>query len=61
MINGEGGILGPSLDNVSDRLKPEWIYHWIKNPQKYITDTIEPRTGMSDDEIKQVVSYLMSL
>lgn len=60
-IKGKGGSLGPVLDNVGDRLQPSWIYHWILNPQKYIPDTIEPKSGMTLTEAQKIVAYLMSL
>lgn len=60
-IKGNGGFLGPILDGVGKRLQPNWMLHWILNPQKYIPDTIEPRTGMSEKEAREIVVYLMSL
>lgn len=41
-IGGKGGYVGPPLDKVGDRLKGGWIYHWLKNPQKYKPESIEP-------------------
>jgi len=61
LVKGKGGNSGPSLDSVGDRLQPGWMLHWLLNPQKYIPDTIEPRSGMSVSEAKDVVAYLMSL
>ena len=59
--NGQGGYVGPPLDNVGDRLKPGWIFHWLKDPQKYKPGTIEPNNGMSDEEALDLTKYLMSL
>ncbi|SVB96036.1 uncharacterized protein METZ01_LOCUS248890, partial [marine metagenome] len=28
-----GGVSGPSLVNSGLRLKPDWIFHWLKTPQ----------------------------
>lgn len=61
ILNGKGGYVGPPLDNVGNRLKPGWIYNWLKNPQKYKPETIEPRAGMSDKDAMDITSYLMSL
>jgi mono/diheme cytochrome c family protein len=61
ILDGKGGYVGPPLDNVRNRLKPGWIFQWLKQPQKYKPGTIEPRAGLSDSEILDLVSYLMSL
>jgi len=61
MVDGNGGYLGPPLDDVGDRLQIGWMIHWILDPQKYIPDTIEPRSGMSMREAQDVVAYLMTL
>ena len=61
MIEELGGYLGPSLDDVGDRLTTGWMVHWLLDPQKYIPDTIEPRTGMSMQEALNVVAYLLTL
>ncbi len=61
IVDGKGGYVGPPLDDVGNRLKPGWIFQWLKNPQKYKPATIEPRSGLSDSETSDLVSYLMSL
>jgi len=60
-IGGKGGYVGPLLDLTGQRLTPGWVYRWIKNPQKYLPDTIDPNSGMSDDDARAVTAYLMSL
>ena len=61
ILDGKGGYVGPPLDNIGDRLKPEWIFSWLINPQKYKPETIEPRTGMLEKEAIDITRYLMSL
>ncbi|OGU18104.1 MAG: hypothetical protein A2475_11660 [Ignavibacteria bacterium RIFOXYC2_FULL_35_21] len=58
IIDGSGGYVGPPLDNVGERLKPTWIYSWIKNPQKYKANTIDPKTGMNEEDLLLITSYL---
>ncbi len=60
-IDGQGGYVGPPLDQSGERLQSAWIYRWLLDPQKYKPQTLEPRSGMSDDEAKAVTAYLMSL
>ena len=59
-LNMKGGYVGPPLDNVGNRLTPGWVYHWLRNPQAYVPNTIEPRSGMSEAEAYQIVAFLMS-
>jgi mono/diheme cytochrome c family protein len=60
-VDNLGGYIGPPLDGAGDRLQPGWILHWLLDPQKYIPDTIEPRSGMSMEEAMDVVAYLMRM
>ncbi|MBI3579504.1 MAG: c-type cytochrome [Ignavibacteriales bacterium] len=60
-INLKGGYVGPALDKVGLRLKPSWIFHWLKNPQGFRPETIEPNNGLSNEEAEMLTSYLMSL
>ena len=50
MIDGQGGYVGPPLDDVGNRLQPGWMLHWLLDPQEYIPDTIEPKSGMTMPE-----------
>lgn len=60
-IGGKGGYLGPLLDLTGQRLTAGWVYQWIRDPQKYLPDTIDPNAGLSDSEARAVTAYLMSL
>jgi len=59
--NLKGGYVGPALDNVSSRLKAGWIFHWLKNPQVFKPESIEPNNNLTDDEAEALTAYLMSL
>lgn len=60
-VEGRGGYIGPPLDGAGDRLQPGWMLHWLIDPQKYIPETMEPRSGMSVEEALDVLAYLMRL
>lgn len=60
-VGGQGGFVGPLLDRTGERLTAAWVYHWIKNPQKYYPDTVEPNAGLSDAEARAITAYLMTL
>lgn len=61
IVHGKGGYVGPPLDDTGNRLKPGWIISWLRNPQKYLPETIEPRTGMPLSEAIDITQYLMTL
>jgi mono/diheme cytochrome c family protein len=60
-IGGTGGYVGPNLNNAGGWLTPAWIEAWLRNPQALIPDTIEPRRNFTDDEVKALTAYLMTL
>jgi mono/diheme cytochrome c family protein len=60
-IGGKGGYVGPPLDKLSARLKQGWVFHWLKNPQAYKPQSIEPNNRLSDDEAEALTAFLMTL
>ncbi|HKI89561.1 MAG TPA: c-type cytochrome, partial [Draconibacterium sp.] len=60
-IGSKGGYVGPPLDKSGSRLTKGWVFQWIKNPQKYRPDVIEPNHGLNDDEANAITAYIMSL
>lgn len=60
-VKGAGGYVGPPLDITAQRSKPTWIYAWIRNPQRYRPDTIDPNQGLTDEEAKAITAYIVSL
>ena len=61
-IVGEGGgYYGPPLSDSSARLKPGWIYTWLKAPQSWRADVRCPNYGLSDTDALRLTSYLGTL
>lgn len=60
-IGASGGYVGPNLSNVGNWMKPSWIEAWLKDPQALVPGTIEPRRTFSDDEVRALTAYLMTL
>jgi mono/diheme cytochrome c family protein/cytochrome c551/c552 len=60
ILEGKGGYVGPPLDDSGNRLQPGWIFKWLMNPQKYKPGTLEPRSGMTRAEARDLTAYLMS-
>ena len=60
-IGATGGYVGPNLNNAGNWLTPAWIEAWLRNPQALQADTIEPRRSFTEEEIKALTAYLMTL
>ncbi len=60
-INLKGGYVGPALDKVGARLKQGWIFSWLKNPQAFKPESIEPNNNLTDEEAEALTAYLMTL
>jgi mono/diheme cytochrome c family protein len=60
-IGGTGGYVGPNLNNAGNWLTPAWIEAWLRNPQALQADTIEPRRNFTDEEIRALTAYVMTL
>lgn len=59
-IGGEGGIVGPNLKEAAQRLRPEWMFQWLKNPQAIRPDSPMPNFGLSDEEARALIAYILS-
>lgn len=60
-IGGAGGFVGAALDHIGARLKPGWIYSWLKKPQAFKPESIEPDNKLSDADAEALTAYLLSL
>jgi mono/diheme cytochrome c family protein len=60
-IGSSGGYVGPSLNNVGNWMTPAWMEAWLHNPQALVPGTIEPRHSFSEDEVRDITAYLLTL
>jgi len=60
-IGATGGYVGPNLNNAGSWLTPAWIEAWLRNPQALQPDTIEPRRNFTEEEIRALTAYLLTL
>ena len=58
---GGGGIVGPNLSVAAKRLRPEWIFYWLKNPQAIRPDSPMPTFGIPDGEIRSLTAYILNV
>ncbi len=54
---------GPSLNDISDRVKHEWVVSFLKNPESSRKGSTMPQMthGLSDSDVESVVAYLGTL
>lgn len=60
-IAGEGGEVGPDLNGVGRRLRPEYLAAFLRNPQAFIPGTPMQISELWEEEVQALVAYLMSL
>ena len=41
-IAEKGVAFGPDFSNIGNKVKPEWLYHFLKDPKSYDPKTIIP-------------------
>lgn len=61
MGEGEGGINAPDLADAAERLRPEWIFRWIQNPQAIEPGSPMPNFGLPENRIAPLVAYILIL
>ena len=56
-----GGVSGPSLVNSGLRLKPDWIFHWLKTPQKFMYKGRMPVFNLNEEIATRLTKYILSI
>ncbi|MDO8281747.1 MAG: cytochrome c [Thermodesulfovibrionia bacterium] len=60
-INEKGTAFGPDLSDIGDKVKPDWLLQFLKNPKSYDPGTIIPDFKIPEGDIPAIAAYLMSL
>jgi mono/diheme cytochrome c family protein len=60
-IGSTGGYVGPSLNDAGNWMTPAWIEAWLRNPQALVPGTIEPQRAFTENEVKALTAYLLTL
>ena len=61
ILGNSGGYVGPPLTDTPKRLRPGWIYFWMKGPQRWRADVRCPNYGLSDTDALRITAYLEGL
>lgn len=51
---------GPNLAYMGSKVRPEWLFAWLKDPKAYWPKTRMPNLRLSDQEAADITAYLMS-
>ena len=54
-----GGVSGPSLIDAGRRLRPEWVYQWLKNPKQFIKQGRMPLYTFDEETLREITQYIM--
>jgi mono/diheme cytochrome c family protein len=53
-----GGDIGPELTKVASKINSDWLIYWLRNPQAYLSHSLMPRYGWSDEDLYKVTRYI---
>lgn len=60
-LNGQGGNVGPSLDDVGSRRDIDYISRWLKDPTAIKADSRMPKLPLSESQISELAAFLSQL
>ncbi|HTR99908.1 MAG TPA: cytochrome c, partial [Bacteroidota bacterium] len=53
--------IAPELTRVGSKVRPDWIYDWVRNPRHYNPTTKMPNLRLTDAEARDVTAYLVTM
>lgn len=60
-LGGQGGVVGPALDDVGSRLGYDDLIPWLTDPQKIKPGTAMPKLPLSSADIVELASFLSQM
>jgi hypothetical protein len=58
---GDGGASGPELGTAGERLQPDYILSYIKDPQKFDPKVWMPKQELSEQDLQRLTGYLVQM
>jgi mono/diheme cytochrome c family protein len=59
-VDGKGGHLAVDLGKIASKVNEEWLFNYIKHPQKFQPEVEMPQYGFSNEEIAAITAYIKS-
>lgn len=59
-VAGRGGTLGPDLERVGSKVRPEWLGNFLADPARWVPGTRMPRYRFTAAEAADLAAYLRS-
>ncbi|MGA8212182.1 MAG: c-type cytochrome [Candidatus Sulfotelmatobacter sp.] len=56
--NVVGGNVGPELTRIGNKVKPEWLRAWLRNPRVYDSGTAMPHYRFTDKQVSLLTAFL---
>jgi mono/diheme cytochrome c family protein len=56
--NVVGGDVGPELTHVGNKVKPDWLRAWLRNPHVYDPGTAMPQYRLTDQQVSLLTGFL---
>lgn len=57
-MGGQGGLVGPTLDGVGERLTADYIGNWLRDPAAVKPGTKMPKLPLSEKDIAELSAFL---
>ncbi len=58
---GPRRTFGQPLENIGNKTTYEWLFDWVRDPKHYNPETFMPDLRLTDQEVADVATYLMTL
>jgi mono/diheme cytochrome c family protein len=58
-VNGNGELFGPNLTRIGQKVNPDWLVSWIKNPDEFNPDSIMPNLRLTLEQASDIAAYLL--
>lgn len=55
-----GGDVGPELTRVGNKVRPEWLQAWLRNPRTYDPPTAMPHYRFNDAQVATLSAFLLA-
>jgi nitric oxide reductase subunit C len=60
-LGGQGGVVGPALDEVGTRRDYNDLVVWLTDPQQVKPGTLMPKLPLSEADIVELASFLSQM